>query len=460
MNIKPVICILFSVFMLAFVACSDTLNSIGTSIQPDGDDINLEVDTFYVTAETVMWDSIYARTTNALVGEYDDPVFGQIKSDYLCEFFCPKTTYFSDKLTRIDSVYLKVYTHGFVGDSLSPMGLSVYMANQNLNRDFYTNVNPADYCDLTEVMGRSVFTLSEVKTWSTVDKKPLKEIRIPLDTIWGRKIYDEWMNHPSTFTNSDSLRKFIPGIYVTTTLGRGTLLNVYGTTLMMKYSYTGRNHDDTVDSTYTSGGFVLDVAPEVIQLNSVENADLDGLITPSTEKAYMKSPAGVYTELTIPLNDIANIVRKDTTVNSAVFKLTGFTDDEQFSGFDRPTNLLFINKDSIDSFFKNKDLPNGKTNFIVTYTSSSNTYNFGNISKLVNYYLDKFREENYATIPDLKYVLMPVEVETVAKTDYYGNVTYETIGISNTMAPTSAVLRINPNYMKLPIVYSKYNDRY
>lgn len=458
MKIKPILCAILAVFITAFVSCSDDLNSIGGSIQPGGDDINLGVDTFYLTAETIMWDSIYARATNALIGEYSDPIFGRIKSDFLSEFFCPKYTWFEDRLIRFDSVYINLVTYGYTGDTISPVGLSAYVVNEKLDRNFYTNIDPADYCDLTKVLGRTVFSLKDLPVEAAYNGKPVKSFRIPLDTMLGWQIYDEWKDNPGTFANSDSFREFFPGVYVTNTFGSMALLNIGDISLTSTYSYFIRNHDDTQDS-IVSSRFILNIAPEIIQMNHVENEGMDHLISGGMNKTYMKSPAGVYTELTIPLNAIADVVREDTIVNLANFKMTGYTAEEQYSEFDRPDQLLFINKDSIESFFAKKQLPDNKTSFIIYRTSSNNTYNFGNLSKMVNYYLDKYREDGYSTIPDLKYVLMPVDLQVQIITDYYGYTSQKIIGVNNKMAPSSAILHTEPAYMKMPLIYSKYNDR-
>ncbi|MEG1543835.1 MAG: DUF4270 domain-containing protein, partial [Tannerellaceae bacterium] len=48
--------------------CEDTLNSVGSTIQPDSDKITVYMDTFQMTASTFLMDSIYAKTITALLG--------------------------------------------------------------------------------------------------------------------------------------------------------------------------------------------------------------------------------------------------------------------------------------------------------------------------------------------------------------------------------------------------------
>ncbi|HBK30371.1 MAG TPA: hypothetical protein DDZ78_01940, partial [Porphyromonadaceae bacterium] len=125
--IYKAVCISFFV-MLAF-ACNDNLEKIGFSIQPDGEGLAMNVDTLTLSAETVQVDSIFSRTKYPVLGEYVDPVFGSIKSDYMGEFYLPEGIGFHDDVRAIDSVRLLVSYTSIIGDSLSPMQVLVYGLN-------------------------------------------------------------------------------------------------------------------------------------------------------------------------------------------------------------------------------------------------------------------------------------------------------------------------------------------
>ena len=68
-------------------ACSDDLTQVGSSTLPDGDRNTVYSDTFQMTAATVRVDSLYLRSSDGMLGNLDDPAFGQIKYDYLCQFY-------------------------------------------------------------------------------------------------------------------------------------------------------------------------------------------------------------------------------------------------------------------------------------------------------------------------------------------------------------------------------------
>lgn len=457
MRIKSILNTTFiTLCSILFIACDDDLNSIGGNIQPDGDGIFLGVDTVTLTAKTIsLQDSVYARTTTALLGQYDDPIFGRIKSDYLCELYCPEEIKFENKTVSIDSVYLSLASYGFTGDSISPMGISVYEVVEPLKANFFTNIDPAKYtANMSKPLGKSIFTLKDAPTVNG-----MKLITTELNRSLGQRFFDEWKRPGSkTFTDSDELKKFFKGIYVTTEFGSGSLINIGYTLLEIHYTYTGRNSDDTADSLRT-GLFRLPVTGEVIQANHIKNTIPESLLTNNGTKTYLKTPAGLCTEITIPLQEIMDKAGKGRVVNAANFAIKGFTEEEEQSKLNRPSSILLINRDSIADFFINKNgkdnLPNNTTSFVISRTSATNTYDFKNLSSIITHYAKVY--EGKDPLPDLKYVVIPVQLTTQQSSTSSGTVTTIT-GVFNQMSPASAILRTDPANMKMSIVYSKFNN--
>ena len=78
--------ILFSLLIATlFVACENSLNRIGGSVQPEEDIVNVYVDTFEVRSRTFLTDSVYSRSITAQLGIFDDPMFGEVTADYMAE---------------------------------------------------------------------------------------------------------------------------------------------------------------------------------------------------------------------------------------------------------------------------------------------------------------------------------------------------------------------------------------
>lgn len=456
MKIKTLLSLFIAFITVAFVACDDDLSRIGDSIQPEVDDINAKGDTINLTAATYSFqDSVYARTEYGLLGEYVDPIFGKVKSDYMTEFFCPDNIEFIDpknKGVTIDSVLLKTEFISFVGDTVAPMGLSVYEVTESLKPYFFTNVNPAKYTNnMSELLGQSLFSVQDVPA-AVISGTRIRTISTELNLSLGERFYKEWVDSKgATFANSDALSKFFKGVYVTTTFGSGTLINTDRTTFNIYYTYQGRNIADTADSLRV-GTFSLPVTAEVIQMNHVKNTLPAGMVGPSDVQTYMKTPAGVYTEITIPLEKIMNTVGKERVINAANFKIKGFTEEEDKSGLSRPTTVLVINKDSLKNYFYDqKYSPSSSLSFVVSRNTTTNTYDMGNLAAIINYYADHYKGE--AKLPDLKYLMIPVQAS------YYQNPSTGATSVTNIfnmMTPSSAVLRTDPANMKMTIISSKY----
>lgn len=452
MKIKTLLSLAIAFFAVVFVACDDDLGQLGESIQPKDDDINAKGDTISLKAATYSFeDSVYTRTVNGLLGEYIDPVFGKVKSDYMTELFCPDSMGFknpNNKKITIDSVLLKTEFIDFTGDSVAPMGLSVYEVTEPLKAFFFTSVDPAKYTsNMSKLLGQNIFSIQDLPD-TVISGYHLRTISTQLNLSLGERFYKEWVDSKGTFKDSDTMSKFFKGIYVTTTFGSGTIISTEQTAFSIYYTYQIRNVANTADSAAV-GIFSLPVTPEVIQMNRVKNSLPSGMLGQSDVQTYLKTPAGVYTELTIPLKDIMNSVGKDRVLNAANFKIKGFTEQEEKSGLIRPSYVLVINKDSLTNYFYDQRYSaSSKTAFVVSRNTTSNTYDLGNLAYVINYYTDYYK--NQAELPDLKYLIIPVNV--TASTTTSGAIT----DVFNMMYPTSAILRTDPDNMKMTVISSKY----
>ena len=147
---------------LLLASCNDEISLVGPSIQPESDRITVWTDTFEVEASTIKLDSVYARTASGLLGQLYDPLYGNLKSDYICQFYCPDNyTFTHEPLNgQVDSMALFIMYNngGYYGDSLAPMQAKVYEVTEPLDRNYYTNLDPADYCNLQNLIGEKTYT--------------------------------------------------------------------------------------------------------------------------------------------------------------------------------------------------------------------------------------------------------------------------------------------------------------
>ena len=209
----------------------------------------------------------------------------------------------------------------------------------------------------------------------------------------------------------------------------------------------GRNHIPFAYELETAE--VFSATSEVIQLNRFKNTDMSHLLEPNDSIAYLKSPAGVYTQLTIPAQDIAPII-KGRIVSNFALSLKALPQEDWKYAFEAPANLLILPKDSVDSFFKSNSVENSITSFRAPYTASTRTYTFGNIAKLLKAHIENSPDE------DLVLSVIPVERRVGKTTNYYGQTSDYTVAIENYLKPSGVKLRIDKDAMEVRVVTIEY----
>lgn len=188
---------------------------------------------------------------------------------------------------------------------------------------------------------------------------------------------------------------------------------------------------------------------EVIQLNRLKNTDMEELLKENDSIAYLKSPAGVYTQLTIPAQDIAPII-KGRIVSNVDLSLKALPQENWKFAFEAPANVLILPKDSMDTFFKNNSVENNITSFRGEYVASTRTYSFGNIAKLLKTHIENSPDE------DLVINVIPVQRRVGKTTNYYGQQSDYTVAIENYLKPSGVKLRIDKDAMEMRIVTIEY----
>ena len=448
--------------MVILGGCDDNLSLVGNTLIPDEDKITVYADTFQIRASTILRDSLFAKTTNGLLGEYYDPLYGRLKSDYLCQFYCQddyqfKGTPYNDK---IDSIYLALY-YVTIGDPNTPMQIKIFPVTQSLDKVYYTNVDPADYCDLTNELGSLVYTGS---SGSIIDSAATssdtyyyyRELKIHLPLELGQKIYHETINRPESFQNQQSFNDFFPGVYVTTGYGSGSMLDVLRTDICIDYQSAEVSESTGADTTiYYTEQFIT--TKEVIQLNRFENSDTEQLLAENDDFTFVKTPAGIYTRYVLPSTEIKPVI-EGRIINNMLFNIRYMPNEDWPYSLSPPPYLLLMPEDSLSSFFQNRNVENNLTTYISStqdqyssgtalgYTAATRTYYFHNIAGLLSYHINTSPDE------DLRLLVVPVGRITGSGSGYY-----YTTEINNFLAPSGVKLRKDNDLMKIIVVTSTYN---
>jgi hypothetical protein len=458
---------LYKALVVTFVAilaisCNDTLDQVGFTIQPDKDRLAVGIDTLYLQARTVQVDSMFAKTKYPVLGEYIDPVFGSIKSEYIGEFYFPAESGFKDG-AQIDSVKVVVSYTTMMGDSLAPMELSVYEVTKSLQEmSDYTHINPQAYADMTAPMGVQAFTgknsTYRTETYTsgyTTETYKVYDINVKLPDALGEKFLAEYKKDGhGKLVNTDTFREFFPGLYFTTSFGNSTILNVNLTSLYVHYHYLDEKGSSEGQDTIRTDAMRLNITPEVTQINYIRNNNAQLLVENATH-TYVKSPAGVNTEITFPFSEIHDRLASQALnlANLTVYALPDATEDPMVK-LSPPNYLLLVNKDSLNGFFEQRKLRDNVTSFLsAQFDATTYSYKFNNISTMINHYNQEYDGEPY----DLTYYLIPVDAAyTTVQQSYYSSATQVLTAIYNQMWPTAAMLDKREGNLKLELIFSNF----
>lgn len=481
MNIKYWASLALASFFL--VSCDDTTDNIGSSLIDNVDKLHITTDTFTVSTRSIVADSVLSRNMTGYLGKVRDPETGAyLSSSFMTQFYSPENFSFPDKDSiqsrdelgevMADSCDIRLYYNGFYGDSLATMKMSVYELTKPVEEQkyFYSNFNPEkEYISGNENKTNKVYTLVDLnvdeKTRYSSDYMPA--IRISLDKEYGTKILKAYYDNPKAFKNAYSfIHDVMPGFYFKNVGGLGSMayislsqLNVY-----FRHKTTTTASDGTKRDTIITSVGAFPGTEEVLQTTTVSNdkSTLQKLVSDNS-CTYLKSPAGIFTEMRIPVKDIVEkqyigedgktYSHKNDTINSAKVVLTRINNaqDSEYT-LAIPQTLLILPKADMYSFFEKKKVADYKTSFLATYNSSTNTYTFNNIGGLVKY----LYENGDRTKADWdKVVIIPVT--TTYNTT---STTKELIAVNHDMSLASTRLVGGPESkygdIKISVIYSKF----
>jgi predicted small secreted protein len=467
-------------FIVVFVwlvtaGCTGDLTGIGLDIQPDVDKIAVHADTFQIEASTVRVDSLLAKTVNGYLGEYYDQLYGRLKSDYLCQFYCQEGFSFNrvPYEGRIDSIIFHIQYVTWDGASDAPMRMDLYPITVPLSKNYYNDIVASDYADISRSLGSQTVTAlgGEIidsvlpsSTATTYLYYRMQSVRMPVEL--GQRFYDETINNASTFASQESFNSFFPGLYVTTGYGSGTLFHIERTWMNIYYNYVEEASDGT-DSLVSRSELFM-VSKDVIQLNRFESPDTEELLRPSDAYTYIKTPAGIMTKLVIPTRAIADSVG-DWVINSLILNVQYLPGEEWLYALAPPPHLLLLPEDSLVSFFEDRLVENGITTYISTPPSTSSStwspyttylgynatyrmYSFQDISSLIRYHIAVSPEV------DLRLLLVPVLRTYQTQTSGYSTTYYYTTSLDHYLAPSGVKIRKDGDFMRVAVMSSKYPE--
>ena len=534
---------------ITFFGCDDNTAGLGLGMFPGSDqNINGKLRTFYVTTESVPAGRIYAMSNIGYVGKFTDEIFGTYEAGFLAELNCTegmtfpgvynyeKGTSFDSKnkptqtmvgksgndidkkdiefvkdddgniIGNIHTIELYLWYSSYFGDSLTASRLSVYELTKELSEDnaYYTDINPEDFYNPQQTpLGTKAYTAVDLSVKDSIrnlstyvpsvhvafKNDPAKEI--------GKRIIKKAYESKANFDRK-ALKEAFKGLYVKSDYGDGTILYIDQIQMNVVYkcyavdSINGKilpkkvvAEGESKDSTYY-GYRMFTATREVIQANSLNNDEraIQACIN-NIDLTYLKSPAGIFTQLTLPITQIEDSLKGDVSndvLNAVKLSIPIYnqSDNKEF-GMSSPKSVLLIRKKEYkDGFFEKNKLSDGIASSLFdysSYTTNFTEYTFNNITELINDCLaDKeaaqkeIQDKGFimVSVPNPenpekapiekkvdniklweelsewnKVILIPVLVtkDSSSSNNYYGNSSSQVISIQHDLKPSYARLK-------------------
>lgn len=472
---------------VVLTACDEDTAMIGSDIMPGKDHVEATESVFRLTSRSIPVDSVRANTANSYLGCIVDPeTQSKTTCSFLAQFHMTEDYRFPAKdllqwdeqgTPVVDSCDIRLFFDQYYGDSLAVMKLHVQELDTartlQENVAYYSNLNPEEFINPSNT---NHFTYAYAASDLARPGATNPSILVRLPKEYGQFIIKKYYENPDFFKNSyNFIHHVCPGFYFKTTGSVGSMVNTYISTLdvFFKYKMTTEAGTDTL----VSGMHRMAATEEVIQSTSVENRIPDGMLDPANEYTYLKSPTGIFTEVTLPVGDVVAGEHYNDTINSAQIIFRCFA-SEAAAGrlLSVPQNIVMVRKADMYKFFEKENLPDSKTSYISVYDASNNAYSFANIGQLltilknerdagagvVRTESEEVRNAKYAqweaANPDWnKVILIPVQADYTTTTNIYGVSTKTLQRVRNLMGMTSVKIEGGANAApQMSVVYSRF----
>ena len=433
---------------MAITSCSTDTGNLGSSLTDEADKLDFSTGTFNAYSHSVLADSIYARSYETYFGHVKDPETGTyVKTEFMAQFNMQENIKLPDASIMLSKdedgnivadsceIWLIFDKASCYGDSLAAMKMNILELKEPLGETstYYSNYDPRTEGYIREdgLKKSLIFSLNNltytdsiraISSYTDIARVALSDKYTDKDGVeynnYGTYLLRKYYSHPEYFKNSYSfIHNVCPGFYFEVADGLGLMAKFVQMEMRTYYHYT---HNNTTYVAYLANSST----PEVLQTTQVTN-DKEALtrLVEDQSCTYLKSPAGIFTEVTLPIDEILQSHTTDSLLSVSI------TFQRQNSSYTKassylmsaPSNILMIPTDSLNVLFEN-DSYDSK----ITFTSSlstTNSYSFSNIGSLITQQYEK-KQKGLATDPDWvnkhpnwnKVMLVPVSITSTNNT--------------------------------------------
>ena len=488
MKLRFLLGVAVATFMV-FASCEDTTDGIGISLTDNEDHLEVSTNTFYATTRSVAINSVVSRNTMGYLGCIKDPETGAlITGDFMTQFNCLENykitlrdsiaSLDADGNVMADSCEVRLFYTKYYGDSLATMKLTLYELDHPMSEgiQYYSDFSPLDEGYVREdgickTQAYSLYNASESKEKTKTSREYVNNICVRLNepytdrkgnhyNTFGTYILRNYYEHPEYFKNANVFtRNLLPGFFFKMSGGLGSM--AYVTIPQLNIFYRMHIKDKSGIDSIVPRITLFNGTEEILQTTTITNdaVAISDLVSDNS-CTYIKSPSGIFTEVTLPVDEIVRGHENDT-INTAKIAFNRIN-NEQWNKYNLPApqTLLMLEKDSVTTFFEKGKLANYKRSFISNFSSSSNKYIFNNIGGLINA-MYAAKTAGLKSDPDWvskhpdwnKVMLVPV---TTTSTKTSTNSTILT-GVSHDMSLTSTRLVGGTTPIVISVIYSRFD---
>ena len=485
--------LIFPLIALAslFVSCDDNTDELGYSLTNPTDRMAIAYGTFNVNSETVKLGNIISRSSTGYLGKIKDPETGSyITCNFMGQLHIMEDYEFPKKDSLVltngeiiaDSCELQVYYSTYTGDSTVSMKCKFHEFAKPLSEsetydvDFKPTIENG-FLRKDGLTKSTTYSLIDYSLSDSIRWKGIRHFNINLNDEYtdvdGKK-YNNYGTYimqkyyePGGSVNFKNSYNFIhnvcPGFYLENTGGIGCMANISYTQLIVYMRYLDSN-GDSINGILVFGG-----TEEVLQkTNIAQDQEIIDKMKDEGDHTYLKTPAGLYTELTLPVDSVFKGHDSDT-LNTANMFIPRENNTQATSNYTIPIpqKVMILPADSVENFFANEKVADNRSSYITTYASATNGYTFSNISGMMRIMKDaktKYLAEHKGTT-DAQYeelfpkwnkaIIIPVTISSI--TDSYNQTTITRVTHDMSISSTKLVGgKDNPKAIKISCIYSKF----
>ena len=222
-------------------------------------------------------------------------------------------------------------------------------------------------------------------------------------------------------------------------------------------------------NTEGKGILVFGGTEEVLQkTNITQDQEIIDKMKDEGDHTYLKTPAGLYTQITLPVDEVFDGHESDTLNTASIFiSRENNTQETNSYTIPFPKQVMILPADSVENFFTNEKVIDNRSSYTTSYKEATNGYTFSNISSMMRIMKDAktkcieeqgITEAQYEELHPMwnKAIIIPVTISTIQ----VGQNTNPIITrVTHDMSISSTRLvggKDNPDAIKISCIYSKF----